>query len=213
MIRSASFLPIPGIAVSTAWSPLEDRQLQVGHRPAADDREGDLRPDAGHRQEEVEEAELLGRPEAEQRLPVLADEVVGVELELRAGGRRADHRRRGEHPVADARHLDDEGIRGDRADEPSTEAITGRSRARASRDGALVRASCPAVVRLDGDAAVEGRARLRRRSPGAPVDRPLAVGGPDRDRQGVGSVVRRRHAVRPRMSATIRPTWSLSAEP
>ena len=38
-------------------------------------------PDPGHGQQQLEEPELLGRPEAVQRLLVLADEVVGVQLE------------------------------------------------------------------------------------------------------------------------------------
>ena len=52
-----------------------------GVGPRADDREGDLRPDPVDGQQQGEEPELLGRPEAVQRLLVLADEVVGVELE------------------------------------------------------------------------------------------------------------------------------------
>ena len=81
MIRSASFLPIPGIDTRTAWSCGHDRELEVGGRPRADDRQRDLGPDAVHGQQQVEEPELLGRPEAVQRLLVLADEVVRVELE------------------------------------------------------------------------------------------------------------------------------------
>ena len=58
-----------------------DRELEVGRRARSDDREGDLRPDAVDRQQQREEPELLDRPEAVQRLEVLADEVVGVELQ------------------------------------------------------------------------------------------------------------------------------------
>ena len=89
MIRSASFLPMPGIDTSTAWSccRIASWRSAVGREP--DDRQRDLRPDAGHRQQQVEEPELLGRPEPEQRLLVLADEVVGVELEPAARRRRS----------------------------------------------------------------------------------------------------------------------------
>ena len=81
MIRSASFLPMPGIDDQHRLVLLQDRELEVGGRPRADDRQRDLRADAGHRQQQVEEPELLGRAEPEQRLLVLAHEVVGVELQ------------------------------------------------------------------------------------------------------------------------------------
>ena len=89
MIRSASFLPIPGIDDEDRLVLLEDRELEVRRRPRPDDRQGDLGPDAGHGEQQVEEPELLGRPEPEQRLLVLADEVVGVELERPARASRS----------------------------------------------------------------------------------------------------------------------------
>ena len=109
---------MPGMATRTAWSwaMIASWRSGVGREP--DDRERDLRSDAVDRQQQREEAELLGRAEAVQRLLVLADEVVGVQLEPSARlGRREDRRRR-EHPVADAADLDDERIGGDRADDP-----------------------------------------------------------------------------------------------
>ena len=117
MIRSASFLPMPGIETRTAWSCWQDRELQVRDRAGADDRQGHLGADAGHGEQQVEEAQLLARPEPEQRLLVLADEVVGVELQARTGRRRRDHGGRREHPVADPADLDDERVGGDRADD------------------------------------------------------------------------------------------------
>ena len=86
MIRSASFLPIPGIETRTAWSCWRIASWRSAVGRDADDRQGDLRPDAGHGEQQVEEPQLLGRPEAEQRLLVLADEVVRVELERRPPG-------------------------------------------------------------------------------------------------------------------------------
>ena len=110
MIRSASFLPIPGIDDEDRLVLGHDRELEVGRRARADDRERDLRPDAGHGQQQREEPELLGGPEAVQRLLVLADEVVRVELERPPGLRRREDRRRREDPVADPADLDDERV-------------------------------------------------------------------------------------------------------
>ena len=103
MIRSASFLPMPGIDTRTAWSLVMIASWRSAGRPRPDDRERDLRPDAVHGQQQVEEPELLGRPKAVQRLLVLAHEVVRVQLEPATRLRRGEDRRRREHPVADAR--------------------------------------------------------------------------------------------------------------
>ena len=75
-----------------------------------------LGPHARDGDEQLEEAQLLGRPEAVQRLEVLADQVVDVEL-----GRPAD-RETGERPwatrdpVPDAAHLEHHGVAADAGD-------------------------------------------------------------------------------------------------
>ena len=124
MIRSASFLPIPGIETRTAWSwaMIASWRSGVGREP--DDGQGDLGPDAVDGQQQREEAELLSGPEAVQGLLVLADEVERVQLQDLAGLRRGQDRRRGEDPVADPADLDHQRIGGDGADDPSTDAIT-----------------------------------------------------------------------------------------
>ncbi|MEJ7697831.1 MAG: hypothetical protein WKF78_14755 [Candidatus Limnocylindrales bacterium] len=65
-------------------------------------------PDAGHGEQQVEEAELLGVAEAVQRLLVLADQVEGMELELATGHGRGQDRGRGEHAIPDPADLDDQ---------------------------------------------------------------------------------------------------------
>ena len=188
MIRSASFLPMPGIDDEHGLVLGHDRELEVGGRAAADDRERDLRPDPGHRQQQVEEAELLGGPEAVQRLLVLADEVVRVELEPAARRGRGEDRRRREHPVADPADLDDERIGRDRADDALDRGDhrpmpSGRAALRGALGGAfdgLARgerlADGPLVARLARASIGAIAARSRTAAPSAVRSRPV----PDR---------------------------------
>ena len=108
---------MPGIDDEDRLVLLHDRELEVGGRPRADDGHRDLRAHAGHREQQREEPELLGRPEAVQRLQVLADDVVGEELQRAPGCADGEHRRRRVHPIADPTDLDDQRIERDRADD------------------------------------------------------------------------------------------------
>jgi hypothetical protein len=85
MIRSASFLPMPGIDTRTAWSwaMIASCRSGVGFEPTIASATFGPTPVTG--QQQVEEPELLRGPEPVQRLLVLADEVVGVQLQPRTG--------------------------------------------------------------------------------------------------------------------------------
>ena len=88
-----------------------DRAAQVGGRRAGDDRERDLRPDPGHR-EQVQEELALGRlGEAVELQRVLADVQVGLDDDLApalGGAHRAGRRR---EEIADAVDVEDEAVR------------------------------------------------------------------------------------------------------
>ena len=149
MIRSASLLPMPGIDDEhrlVLLAMIASCRSAVGREPTI--ASATFGPDAGHGEQQVEEPELLGRPEAVERLLVLADEVVRVQLQPRARLRRGEHRRRRVHPIADPADLDHERVERDRRRPcPRRDAITQvrytrsatrsrsrrRSRARASR--------------------------------------------------------------------------------
>ena len=118
MIRSASFLPIPGMDTRTAWSwaMIASWRSGVGRDPTI--ASATFGPDAVHGQQQREEPQLLGGSEAVERLLVLADEVERVQLEGLAGLGRGEHRGRREHAIAQPADLDDQRIGGDGADDP-----------------------------------------------------------------------------------------------
>ena len=168
---------------------LEDGELEVRDRPAADDREGDLRADAGHGEQEREEAALFGCPEAVQRLQVLADEVVREDLEPGARPRSRQDRRVPRRP-------------GSRCRRPRRRANRRRRRRRCRRatrssglPGARLpvpperrarRASCRRSIGRHGRAVHDRRPE----SPGFVVE--AVMGRPDRHGERVGRVVGRR---------------------
>ena len=117
MIRSASFLPIPGMATRTAWSwaMIASWRSGVGRDPTI--ASATFGPDPVDGQQQGEEPELLDRPEAVQRLLVLADQVVGVELERPARLRRGKDRWCREHAIPDPADLDDERVGRDGPDD------------------------------------------------------------------------------------------------
>ena len=59
-----------------------DRAAQLGRRRAGDDRERDLRADAVHAEQQLEELALVGRGEAEELQRVLADDGVDLDHDL-----------------------------------------------------------------------------------------------------------------------------------
>ena len=134
-MRSAVFLPIPGIAWKRAGSPSAIARRSSSGERARDDGERNLRPDAAHTEEVDEELALrsVGEPVELQR--VLAD--VQVRLERRP--RRVPAARRSAlgvaaTQVADAAHVEDEPVRrasGRRAaqagDHPATSSSGGAS--------------------------------------------------------------------------------------
>ena len=71
---------MPGIDDEDGLVAGHDRELKIGGWARADDGKGDLRADAVHREQQVEEPELLRRAEAVEGLLVLADEVIRVQL-------------------------------------------------------------------------------------------------------------------------------------
>ena len=81
-MRSAVFLPMPGIAWKRAVSLERDRALELGRRRARHDRERDLRPDPADPEELHEELALgrVGEPVELQR--VLADVQVRLDGHL-----------------------------------------------------------------------------------------------------------------------------------
>ena len=216
MIRPASRLPTPLMEVRTASSParIASCRSATGRLPTIAER--DLGAHAGHREEEPEEAELVGRPEPVEGLEVLPDEVVRVELEPLPGLRRGEHapgpRRPGTRcPPTSRTRLS----AATPATSPSTEAIIrrGRGAPRSGSDGRPAgrsgrrpvlqavpshsssirssRARASRTARSYGvSPAGRGAAAARSRMPGVdPLAGPFAVGGPDRDRQRVGGVV------------------------
>ena len=107
---------MPGIDTSTAWSwaMIASWRSGVGREPTI--ASATFGPTPVTVSSSVKNPRSSARPEAVQRLLVLADEVVGVELERRAGHGGREDRRRREHPVADPADLDDERIERDGAD-------------------------------------------------------------------------------------------------
>ena len=118
MIRSASFLPMPGDRHEDRLVLGHDRELEVGRRSRPDDGQGDLGPDPVDGQQQREETQFLSRSEAVERLLVLAHEVERVQLQDLPGLSRGQDRRRSEDPVSDPADLDDQRIGGDGADDP-----------------------------------------------------------------------------------------------
>ena len=193
---------------------LQDRELEVRRR--ARRRRSRARPSGPTPvtvSSRLKKPELLGRPEPEQRLLVLADEVVGVELEpaARLG------RRRG--PPAPR-------TPGSRSRRPRRRANRRRSRRRRPRPtrssggapsqaGAATcraaRRTAFAALRLGASASRTARSygvspRRSARSPtgrgrpppaSASTDPGARVGDADRDRERVGGVVRRRQRGQP----------------
>ena len=110
-MRSAVFLPIPGIAWKRAWSPSAIALPELRGRRAGDHRERDLRADAAHGQEVHEELTLLGVGEPVQLEGVLAHVEVRLDRHLGAGGGPAQNGGRRGDEVADAVDVQDEAVR------------------------------------------------------------------------------------------------------
>ena len=72
-MRSAVFLPIPGIAWKRAWSLEGDRAPQLRGGRAGDDGERDLRPDPADGEQLREQLALAGVGEPVELERVLAD--------------------------------------------------------------------------------------------------------------------------------------------
>ena len=111
MTRAASFLPTPDTAVRTPSISLEDGQLKVSHRPRRNHSKRDLGTHSSYRREQLEEAKLLCRAEAVQRLRVLAHQVVGVQPRICAFAQRGERGRPAEDAVTHPTCLDNGRIR------------------------------------------------------------------------------------------------------
>jgi hypothetical protein len=72
---------------------LQDRELQVRHSARGDDRERHFRTDPRDAKELLEEAELVGAPEAVQRLCLFPHEMVRAQADVRPGGHAGEHGR------------------------------------------------------------------------------------------------------------------------
>ena len=96
-----------------------DRQLELRHRVCRRDGQRQPRADLRDRHEQLEEGELLGGGEAEERLLVLADEVVGEDRCVRADPQLRQQRRPGDHAIADPPDLDEGEVEPDVRDRPA----------------------------------------------------------------------------------------------
>ena len=95
--RCAVLQADPGIAWKRVDVVARDRAAQLGRRRAGDDRERDLRADAGDAEQQLEQLALVGGREAVELQRVLADDACGSRPSprRRRGGARAASRRRG----------------------------------------------------------------------------------------------------------------------
>ena len=199
-MRSAVFLPTPGIAVSRATSPRSIARDQLARLDARQHRQRQLRADAADADQPLEQLLLERRREPVERERVLAH--VGVDAQRDLGARLAEpveRRQRHVHVVADAADVDDDAVR----------LLLEQPPAQVARSSVGRRAGLRASSWR--------RRRAARRAGGAPPlgDRAgRAVHVTDRHRQRVGGVVRRRRAPsRPSSSLTICCTWCFSARP
>ena len=82
----------------------DDRAAERIGRERRQERQRDLRPDAGHAGQQVEQLALVGRPEAVEQHRVVADDHARVDPGATPDRRqRGERRRRHQHVVADAR--------------------------------------------------------------------------------------------------------------
>ena len=111
-MRSAVFLPIPGIAWKRAWSPsaIALRSSAAGEPETT--ASATFGPMPEHGEEVDEELALLGVGEPVELERVLADVEVRLDRHLGAGRRAAQHGRRGRDEVADAVHVEHEAVGG-----------------------------------------------------------------------------------------------------
>ena len=89
--RCATFLPTPGTTVSASASPATTAATERGRGERRQERQRDLRADAGHAGEQIEQLALVGRGEPVQGHRVLADDHPRVDP--RASARRRAGRR------------------------------------------------------------------------------------------------------------------------
>src|SRR5207248_5692841 len=87
-----------------------DRPAQLGGRRAGDDRERDLRPDAGDGEEVDKQLPLAAVGEAVELEDVLADVEVRLDRDLVGGLALSDGRGSGMNEVADASHIEHEAL-------------------------------------------------------------------------------------------------------
>ena len=106
-IRSAVFLPTPGIRTSRCTSPLRIALIRSSRRESGKDGDRQLRADAADRDELLEQNLLVGRGESEEGNRILAHVRVDAEPHLGAGLRqmRVGGHRDGD-VVTDALHVD-----------------------------------------------------------------------------------------------------------
>ena len=114
--RSASFLPIPGIETSTAWSccMIASWSSAAGREPTIAIATFGPTPVTVSSSPKNPSSSTVRNPYS--AWSVLADDVVGEQLQPAARRRGGEHRRRGVDAVPDAADLDDERIEGDRRD-------------------------------------------------------------------------------------------------
>ena len=110
-MRSAVFLPIPGIAWKRAWSPsaIALRSSAAGEPETT--ASATFGPMPAHGEEVDEELALLGVGEPVELERVLAHVEVRLDRHLGAGRRPAQHGRRRRDEVADAVHVEHEAVR------------------------------------------------------------------------------------------------------
>ena len=107
IIRSASFLPTPGIATRRTWSASFNARANSSAGDAGKNVDGELGSDSGHVDQQQEELFLLAVLKTEELERVLAN--VGVDLQAHRG---ADFRQaikdveRNKDLIADSAHVD-----------------------------------------------------------------------------------------------------------
>ena len=105
--------PLRGLAADAGDAGVDvdvighDRELEPRHRVCRRDRQREPGPDLRDRHQQLEEGELLGRREAEERLQVLANEMVREDRCLRADPQLRQQRRTRDHAVPDPADLDE----------------------------------------------------------------------------------------------------------
>ena len=89
--------------------------MQVANGPRSHDSQRHLRADAGHGEQQAEEAQFLGVAEAVQGLEVLTHDVVGEELDPLPDRDVGEHGRCRKHAIAQASDLENQRVREDGA--------------------------------------------------------------------------------------------------